>query len=97
MNGPNGPEGSVHGVGGTHPLSLNLLWPCGFIVIARVLDKNQEQGSISALGDLTGYLGESPSLLIRTEVDGGLGLCIARKETDTGLELLARVTGPGAI
>lgn len=41
--------------------------------------------------------GESPGLLIRTVVEGGLGLCIAGKEADIGSGLLTRVTGPGAI
>lgn len=51
------------GVGRAHPVSPNLLWPCGFRVTASVLDKTQEQGSISALGDLTGYLGRVPGSL----------------------------------
>lgn len=84
-------------MGDTHPVSPNLLWPCGFIVTARVLDRSLEQGSISALGDLTAYLGRVPGSLSRTDVEGGLDLCVARKEADTGSGLLTRVTGPGAI
>lgn len=86
------------GVGDTHPVSPNLLWLYGFRVTASALDQSQEQGSrMLALEDLTGYLAESPRLLIRTEEECGLGLCIARKEADTGSGWLTRVTGPGAI
>lgn len=97
MSGRSGPEGSAMRVGDTHPVSPNLLWPCGFIVTARVLDRSQEQGSISALGDLTAYLGRVAGSLSRTEVEDGLDLCVARKEADTGSGLLTRVTGSGAI
>lgn len=85
------------GVGGTHPLSPNLLWPCGFRVTARVLDKKSRARQYLNSRGLNRLSGEGPWLLIRIEVEGGLGLCTGREEADTGLGLLTRVTGPGAI
>ena len=53
------------------------------------LDKSQEEDSASAPGGLNRLSGESPRLLISTEVKGGLGLCIA------GSFVVRLVTGQG--
>lgn len=58
------------------------------------LDKSQEQDSASAPGGLNRLSGESPRLLISTEVKGGLGLCITGKDADLGL-VVRLVTGQG--